>query len=643
MDDKPKKRLDGIIGPVFDRASEVNWQEVRSDWEELTGQKLRYSFWRGFFLWVFIVVIFVYLQVAFFELYFSKNFLEEKTNNVVALFKKIKTASDPTAELAVLENSFNDLEQSLIKKGQYLVFLSFNPLFQSPVVDLSRLILINQSLANTKNLTTLALKTPNYINFKADLKLAQANIKQIKQILNLIEVAEFEFYKSQINPYLDQVIKQTDYLEAHSNELAQILGVDSERRYLLLFPNNKEERNWGGYSGTYGEIVLENGKEPQFFMRDIYYLDRLVRGDDIKSTKKPESAKTIPDNLKVESQLFDRPDIYTWWFLRNTGTSLDFSTNAKRAVWSYENVHSQNEVDGVIALTPDLIVEILKVIGPIEMKDYKVTVSADNFRDVIEDKVEFDNDFKKNIDKTKDPKQILADLAPIFLQRLKEASFGQKIAIGQAVIKNFQEKQIMAYFEDEGAQNLARHYDITGEIKEAPDDYLAIYSSNLNGMKSSLRLERDYQLNSQISANGIVENNLEIKIKNTSTGKEHFSGMMDNLLEIAVPLGAKLEQFNRNQESYLEQVGEISEKNKTIFYCRYYLSPQEEVNFSVKYTLQNKISDRWGLILQKQPGIEQFNFTYDIAGDKKVISEQGLMGQEQVVKKDQEFKLKISN
>ncbi|MDD3774149.1 MAG: DUF4012 domain-containing protein, partial [Patescibacteria group bacterium] len=577
------------------------------------------------------------------ELYFSKPYLAKKIESVIVLAKQIRTNADSQKGFGVLGDNLNDLQKSLAGKGQYLVFLSLNPLFDSQVVDLSRLLLINQSVNNTKNIGVAALKSDNYLSFKINLWLGKMHVKQIKQTFGLIQEPEFEFYKSQINPYLDEVIGQVNYLENHSRELAQVLGVDNERRYLLLFPNNKEERNWGGYSGTYGELVLENGKEPQFFMRDIYYLDRLVRGDDVNSTKKPGSATTIPADLKVENKLFDGSDIYTWWYLRNTGTSLDFAINAQRAIWSYENVHSQNQVDGVIVLTPDLIVEILKVIGPIEMKDYKVVVSADNFRDVIEDKVEFDNDFKKNIDKTKDPKQILADLAPIFLQRLKEANFGQKIAIGQAVIKNFQEKQIMAYFEDEGAQNLARHYDITGEIKESLYDYLAIYSSNLNGMKSSLRLERDYQLSSQISANGNVENNLEIKIKNNSTGKENFSGMMDNLLEIAVPLGAKLGGFERNQENYLEKVGQISEKDKTIFYCRYYLSPQEEVNFDVKYTLQNKITDHWGLILQKQPGIEQFNFTYNLNSDKKVISEQGLINQEQVVRTDKEFKLKIYN
>jgi hypothetical protein len=408
----------------------------------------------------------------------------------------------------------------------------------------------------------------------------------------------------------------------------------------LLFPNNKEARNWGGFSGTYGVLTLNNGSKPQIFMRDIYALDRIIRGNDYNSIAKPAIANQVPIALYPDQKIFpDNP--YAWWYLRNSATSLDFATNAKRAIWDYETVDKQNSVDGAIALTPNLVIDILKVIGPIPMPDYGTIITADNFRDVIENKVEFDNAFKKNIDKSKDPKQILADLAPIFEQKVAEANLGQKLAIGQAILTNLEQKQIMVYFKNDRVQALAQNYGITAELRFSPYDYLAVYDSNYNGRKTSLNLDHAVKLTSTIDAIGKVNDNLEIDTNNNSTGQEDFSGTMQEIMEIAVPKNSQLVSITKNGESYLGPSGTLQEKDKTIFFFHYNSDPGEKTIFNVNYTLQKLVGDEWGLILQKQPGIEQFNFTYVVNSIRPVVIGQGLINQEQIIEQDQEFKFKL--
>jgi len=639
--DKQRRQLDGIIGPVFNKASDVDWQEVRENWEKRTGGELHYSFWRGFFLWLVLVLVFVYLQVAFFDLYFSRRYLEDKINITTNLVKNIGKSNnsgliknDPG-----IEKSFNDLKTALTKKGQYFVFLSYNPLFKSQVVDLSRVVNSADSALAIKKAGGNLLNQNNNNLFKLNLWLIGYNLKNIKQNLRLINTEEIKPYLSLVFPYLDKAEDQFSYLNQNSAALAQILGVGNKKKYLLLFPNNREIRNWGGFSGTYGELTLESGKKPYFFVRDIYALDRLVRGDDVNSTKKPQVANSIPVDLYPDQKIFNETD-YTWWFLRNSATSLDFSTNSKRAIWSYEDLYKQNKVDGVIALTPDVIADVLKLTGPIEMPDYNTTINAQNFRDVMEQKIEFDNPFKKNINKKVDPKQILADFAPTLEQKLGELSLKQKLSVLQIVLDNFKKKQILVYAKNNDVQKIVEHYGISGELKKSDYDYLAIYESNLNGRKTSLGFEKDVKLTSDFSNKNKVLNELSITIKNNGDSTK-FTGLSQELLEIAVPKNAVFVSAQEDENDIPELIGQSEEKDKKILFLNYEVAVNRQTTFVFKYELSQTFKNNWGLLLQKQPGIESFNFTYQILGAKNLQSKLGLLNQPQTIDGDKEFEFRI--
>jgi hypothetical protein len=148
-------------------------------------------------------------------------------------------------------------------------------------------------------------------------------------------------------------------------------------------------------------------------------------------------------------------------------------------------------------------------------------------------------------------------------------------------------------------------------------------------------------LQANIAANGLATDDLTIKVANQSTGKEDFGGTMQEIMEIAVPQGAQLISATSNGTDFKSTVKTTQEKDKTIFFFPYITNSGDKIAFEVKYTLQNLAGADWGLELQKQPGMEQFNFDYTVKSPKLITPEQGLLNQEQIIKQDQEFKLDL--
>jgi len=632
-----RRRLDGVYSPVFQKSSEVDWFEIRHEWEDLTGKKLHYSWWKGIIFWILLVGIFVYLQAGFFNLYFSKPYLEGKVAEVETLAKNLNQGQVSSEKISQAEESLNNLKIATQNKGQFFVFLSFNPLFKGKVIDLSRFLLVTQRVEAIKSLILqITKKRPeNLREWQFDFWLAHFYLKEMNKEFSLIQEPKIKIYYHAFDPRLKQLKTDLKFVQNHLSEILWALGQIGDRRYLFLFPNNKEERNWGGYSGTYGELEISKDKL-SFFNRDIYWLDWLVRGNDVNSIKKPEEANDIPTDLAPDQKIFPESQ-YTWWYLRNSATSLDFKTNALRAIWTYKNVHKQNQVDGVIALTPDLIIDIFKIIGPIEMPDYEVTISADNFRDIVEYKVEVDNPFKKEKDRSQSPKQILADLAPKFFAKIESSSIQDKIKIVEAVLKNLKDKQLMVYLENPAAQNLLEQYNWAGRLKSYPWDFLAVYSSNMNGCKSSLGLERKINLSSNIDEKGLVSNQLELEYY-YKENPIRFGGKIDNLIEIALPKGIVLKNVTKNGEDFTAEVKFSEEENKTILFFLMSLNPLEKTKFILNYTLANSASKDWGLLFQKQPGIEAINFRYNLSSSRSVKIPEGV-NENLVLSSDREFKV----
>lgn len=407
-----------------------------------------------------------------------------------------------------------------------------------------------------------------------------------------------------------------------------LLGAYRIQDYLLLFQNPSEMRASGGFIGSYGIIELAEGRIKKILIDDIFNPDGQLR------------EKIIPP--------FPIQKISTAWSMHDANWFFDFPTSAKKVAWFYEKTGGPT-VSAVFALNPFVIEKLLEIAGPVDMPEYGFIITAENFVDVVQYKVEKDFDKEEN-----KPKKILADFMPKFLEKLfhKKEDFG---LIVQILIDSAKEKDLMAYFSDEDVQKMISDNKLSGEIVDSKNDYLAVVSSNINGYKTDRVVEGSVDLKSEIGDDGSVVNTLTI-IKHHTGGDlkyDYYNKVNADYLRVYVPRGAmlidakggtvennkppvdykKLEFKEDEDVAKMESSLIIDEKTKTQIYQEsgktvfanwVFVSPKEDVEIIYKYKLPQKVYFKEGyqMVFQKQSGSNmKLNWRVDFPDDYKIISD----------------------
>ena len=424
-------------------------------------------------------------------------------------------------------------------------------------------------------------------------------------------------------PRIEKIVSRS--LE-FSEAILDILGHYQQKQYLLIFQNNSELRATGGFIGTYGVLTLDKGRIRDLFIDGIYNADGQLK------------VKVVPP--------FPIQKISTAWSMHDANWFFDFPVSAKKIAWFYEKTGGPT-VDGVIAINPVLIEKLLSLTGPISMEKYKVSLNTDNFREIVQYKVE--EDYDKILNR---PKQILKDFAPLFLSKLtKLDSDLQKEAI-KIIFDCLEQKDILIYFRDDNLEEFIKKQGWAGEIISTDKDYLAVVNSNICGYKTDRVIEQEINHFSEIQSDGSIINTVVIKRKHKGGDSSWYNKVNSDFMRIYVPLGSQLlsvEGNTREENSppidysrngfitdelvdRIEKNMKFDQKNstyifeesgKTVFGSWVYVSPGHSVEVVYKYKLPFKINinkpDSYNLIVQKQSGINsKFSFKLDFPSSWKI-------------------------
>ncbi|MFZ2970607.1 MAG: DUF4012 domain-containing protein, partial [Minisyncoccia bacterium] len=203
-------------------------------------------------------------------------------------------------------------------------------------------------------------------------------------------------YREKFETLKDQIPLIASSLENIDQDMPNILKIlgssGKPQKYLLLFQNNSEIRATGGFVGSFGILDVENGKITNMFIDGIFNPDGQLK------------EKIVPP-MPIQK-------ISANWSMHDANWFADFPTSAKKTALFYEKTGGAT-VDGVIAITSDVIKNLLDITGPIDMPEYGSTVDKDNFLPLIQLQVEELYDKEEN-----KPKQFLADLAPKIIEKL---------------------------------------------------------------------------------------------------------------------------------------------------------------------------------------------------------------------------------
>lgn len=144
-------------------------------------------------------------------------------------------------------------------------------------------------------------------------------------------------------------------------EIPRAAGATSEgpKTYLLLAQNEDELRPTGGFITAAGTLLLQDGHIVSLTFQDSGYLENWNRPYPV-----------APWQLQ---QYMNSPVL----IFRDANWFSDYRTTALYAefLYSYSNKHS---VDGVIAFDQRLLVEILRVTGPVRLEGEADPIDADN-------------------------------------------------------------------------------------------------------------------------------------------------------------------------------------------------------------------------------------------------------------------------
>ncbi len=479
-----------------------------------------------------------------------------------------------------------DLKEEKIKDGE-----SFNWL------DLvtKGLNLLNETSENIN----LAQKKLEIVKIDDLPQKAQKHIANLKRVL------------PEINLHLREIVKL-------SPDIKDAFGKNSPKTYLFLFQNNQEMRATGGFIGSYGILNITNGKIEDFYINGIFdpdgqLIDRIVPPLPIQ---KISAAWSLHDS--------------NWW--------PDFPKSAETAMNFYERTGGES-VDGVIVVTPTMVKKLLSITGPIQMDEYGITITSDNFIEKTQYKVEIDYDKKEN-----KPKKILSDLFPLIINKLKtDFSSEEALKIVNVIIDGLDERHILLYSKNKNLENYITNHRWGGRVQETDGDYLSIINTNINGFKTDGVVDQKISHVSQVNEDGSIIDTVSIirEHRGGHTGKPWWDAVNADYMRVYVPEGSELisvegqtREINKDRLLYdkmgfekfkslkeEEENMQIDEKtgtriyndsNKTVFANWVYVSPQEKVKITYKYKLPIKIKFKkykdksvlasHSLLIQKQAG-----------------------------------------
>lgn len=378
--------------------------------------------------------------------------------------------------------------------------------------------------------------------------------------------------------------------------LPSLAGYPGEKTYLFLLENNHELRPTGGFIGTYGILKVANGEIKEFGTDNIYNLDN--KGKEFLFIEPPEPL------AKVSSQ----------WLMRDANWSPDFPTSAQKAEEFYHlETQTNDNIDGVIAVTPEFIKSLIKLTGPIVVQDEEF--DENNLVDKLQDTTTM-NFWKKGYDDST-RKDIINTMANILLQRVMTLPKEKFADLWQAFVDNVDQKQILLYLKDEHIQQYITEANWDGRIKDTEytgRDYAMVIDANLAALKTDKVMEKDYEYSISKEGDDYLVN-LKMHYRNNGTGYVGLTTRYISYTRVYVPRGSELISSNGFVTDSKEKYGKPTaalvtqdeEFNKTIFEGLIDVEPQTDLTVELNYKLPQEIKDminsgRYDLYFQKQPG-----------------------------------------
>jgi len=460
-------------------------------------------------------------------------------------------------------------------------------------------------------LDTLDKLGPGIDKIEEKLKKAQEEVDQI----NLSKYPQ-DFFGIKIKENLQTLVKTIDEGTQMVGEvkplvkyLKPLLGYPDEKRYLLLFQNDAELRPTGGFLTAYAILSVYKGSFKPLGSFDIYTLDAKF-GNRLPP---PEPIKKYHKNVY-------------YWHLRDMNLSPDFKEFIQVFWPNYKKAGGQ-DVDGIIAVDTKVLVDLLRVLGPIGVADWgRYSAENDPRCNCPQVFYELESQISKPVGTLRtERKAVLGPLMHSILLNIMQSPRKKWPEFFNIAFNNIQEKHILFYFFNEEIQKTIEFLNAGGRIKDYDGDYLHINDCNFAGAKSNIFIRVNVSQEIEVENNREIIKTVTIDYKNPAppsncnleAGELCLNGLYRNWVRVYVPKGSELLEVKGSEieaKSY-EELG------KTVFEAFYGdkapLRPQGKAQLVFKYKLPFRVEENYRLLIQKQPGTYGYNYEVKIDGQQQ--------------------------
>ncbi|MBP6913753.1 MAG: DUF4012 domain-containing protein [Candidatus Levybacteria bacterium] len=388
--------------------------------------------------------------------------------------------------------------------------------------------------------------------------------------------------------------------------LPDLLGANGEKKYLVLFQNDKELRPTGGFMTFYAVFRLEQGVIHVDKAGDIYTLD-----DSLPSHQAapPIIAKYLP---KVDT-----------FNIRDSNLSPDFVESMKTFNKMYNTSRDKADIDGIIAIDTHFLVSILDVLGDVQAGGLTFNSKNDPRCDCPQAVFVLEDNTTKPVNYIKtNRKGLLAELLFAIIQKALSSSPKEYWGnLMQTAINDAQEKHVMFYLFNPEAQKGIDALGWSGAIKPFDGDYLHINDSNFGGAKSNLFVEQNVRVDFKIDSNGEVTKTLTISYKNpkphSDCNLEHgelcLNATLRDFQRVYVPKGSTLISSKGSEvKTTVKQ-----DLGKTDFESFLTVNPLGSAKIIYEYKLPFKVEGKTlPFLIQKQPGTDAVPYEIYVNGNK---------------------------
>lgn len=386
-------------------------------------------------------------------------------------------------------------------------------------------------------------------------------------------------------------------------KLPDILGATQEKKYMVLFQNDKELRPTGGFITAYAIFRINKGRIQLDSSDDIYKLDDTL-------TKHV----TPPDPISRYLNVYG-------WNLRDANFSPDYLSSMKTFEDIYNTSTNKEKIDGIIAMDTDVLVKMIDVLGPIPAYSTNFTtqkVAGCDCAQVI-------YELEKYADEPKAYERgSRKDIIGVLLSSLlKKALSSPKNVYGplfQLAMDETKQKHVLIYLHDPDGQKGVEALNYAGRIKDYAGDYLHINDANLGGAKSNLYIVESVKQDVSITSSG-ADTTLTIEYRyphpadNCSLERKAglcLAGRYRDFVRVYLPKGASVSTIRG-----FENKGATSaDLDHTVVSGFLTVIPQAFNKVEIKYKVPGNFqsSGNYNLLVQKQPGTVANHYKVTING-----------------------------